>query len=55
MIGRGLRGEKVGGSQSFKLIDVKDNIESFGEMAKVYTHFREYWKPPEVNVTESSS
>jgi superfamily II DNA or RNA helicase len=43
MIGRGLRGERVGGSPSFRLIDVRDNLHAFGNLEDVYAHFSSYW------------
>ena len=45
MIGRGLRGEKVGGTPSFRLIDVRDNLHAFGDLEEVYAHFSPYWMP----------
>src|SRR5262249_49602146 len=44
MVGRGLRGERVGGSVGFRLIDVRDNIQAFGELEDVYSHFSPYWQ-----------
>ena len=43
MIGRGLRGPKIGGTEKCKIIDVKDHIEGFGDHEKVYNYFEEYW------------
>lgn len=43
MIGRGLRGPRVGGNQSCILVDVIDNIKGFGELEDVYNHFLGYW------------
>ena len=43
MIGRGLRGKKVGGKAKCTLVDVKDNILGFGDQSDVYEHFRGYW------------
>ena len=43
MIGRGLRGPKVGGKSKCVLVDVVDNIIGFGEMEEVYNHFVGYW------------
>ena len=39
MIGRGLRGPKVGGRKSCVLIDVVDNITGFGDQSKIYEEF----------------
>ena len=46
MIGRGMRGEKFGGTPSCLVIDIKDNIKFHGTLA--YQHYSEYW------ATESS-
>jgi len=43
MIGRGLRGEKVGGSKDVTVIDVQDNVDRFGTVGSVYQHFNQYW------------
>ena len=43
MIGRGLRGPEIGGSEKCKIIDVKDNISGFGNHDFVYTYFDEYF------------
>lgn len=43
MIGRGLRGPKVGGKETCILVDVVDNIIGFGEIEDVYNHFLGYW------------
>lgn len=44
MVGRGLRGSAVGGSDEFVLIDVRDNFRQFGEVDAVYGYFSEYWR-----------
>jgi DNA repair protein RadD len=43
MIGRGLRGSLVGGSEECNLIDIKDNFGNFGAVEDVYNYFGEYW------------
>jgi len=43
MIGRGLRGPKVGGKAECLVIDVIDNIEGFGTDAEIYNYFADYW------------
>lgn len=43
MIGRGLRGPKMGGNDTCLLIDVKENLISFNEN-KAFKHFNKYWK-----------
>ena len=43
MIGRGLRGPKVGGKSNNLLIDIIDNIEGFGEESNIYDFFTGYW------------
>jgi len=44
MIGRGLRGPKMGGARECNLIDIKDNFKNFGGVELVYDSFEEYWK-----------
>ena len=44
MIGRGLRGGAVGGTEDCILIDMKDNFLNFGGVDEVYEFFREFWK-----------
>lgn len=43
MLGRGLRGRKMGGNDECLLIDVKDNLEKYNEKM-AFTHFENYWK-----------
>lgn len=43
MIGRGLRGSKMGGNTECLLIDVKENLESYNEN-DAFKHFDEYWR-----------
>lgn len=43
MVGRGLRGPKMGGSEFFKLIDVKDHFTKYGGVEAVYDIFEDYW------------
>ena len=43
MIGRGLRGPAIGGTESCKLIDVRDNILGFSDSDYIYTYFDDYW------------
>ena len=43
MIGRGLRGEKVGGTMECRLINVKDNFQNFGDVDEVYNYFENDW------------
>ena len=44
MIGRGMRGPEMGGTESFQLIDVVDNIITEHEgLDNVYDYFSEYW------------
>ena len=43
MIGRGLRGPAIGGTESCKVIDVIDNIVDFSDQNKVYSFFDEYF------------
>ena len=48
MIGRGMRGPAIGGTQDCKIIDVKDNIEGFGNQEDIYESFSEYWDNQEI-------
>lgn len=43
MIGRGLRGPKMGGNKNCLLIDVQENLYSYNENA-AFKHFNSYWK-----------
>ena len=43
MIGRGLRGPKMGGGETCLLIDVKDNLEAYNEN-EAFSHFNSYWR-----------
>lgn len=44
MIGRGMRGLEIGGTEEFKLVDVVDNIMTErGGLDNVYEYFSEYW------------
>jgi len=43
MIGRGLRGEKVGGNKKCRVIDIKDNHQDFGYIEDIYDFFAGYW------------
>lgn len=44
MVGRGMRGPAVGGTENFRLIDVIDNITDYsGNLDDVYEYFSEYW------------
>jgi DNA repair protein RadD len=43
MIGRGLRGPKVGGTDECLIIDVVDNIRNFTGLEEVYSTFDKYW------------
>ncbi len=43
MIGRGMRGPKVGGQEECLVIDIVDNIEGFGEEQQIYEFFSSYW------------
>lgn len=45
MIGRGLRGPSVGGTQTMLLVDVIDNIQDHSTILDdVYDYFTDYWK-----------
>jgi superfamily II DNA or RNA helicase len=43
MIGRGLRGPAIGGTETCKIIDVIDNISDFSDQNSVYSFFDEYF------------
>ncbi len=44
MIGRGMRGLELGGTEEFQLIDVVDNIiTEYGGLDDVYEYFSAYW------------
>lgn len=43
MIGRGLRGPAIGGTESCTVITVKDNIVGLPEERNIYDYFEEYW------------
>ena len=43
MVGRGLRGPAIGGTQYCKLIDVIDNLDAYKSPENVYDYFEEYW------------
>jgi DNA repair protein RadD len=44
MIGRGLRGPKMGGGSAVNLIDIHDNFKKFGGVEEVFKFFDGYWK-----------
>lgn len=44
MIGRGLRGPAIGGTERCTIIDVKDNIDDFSNEYAVFEHFADYYK-----------
>lgn len=44
MVGRGLRGNAVGGSEVCNLIDLKDNFINFGNVSDMYLFFENFWE-----------
>jgi DNA repair protein RadD len=47
MIGRGLRGPKLGGNSVCQLVDVVDNVANFSrDMDEIYRYFEDYWSDP---------
>ena len=44
MIGRGLRGVKMGGNAECKLVDLQDNIDQFTNECRSFMHFDAYWR-----------
>lgn len=44
MIGRGMRGPSVGGTDTFTLVDVIDNVTDYSsDLDDIYEYFEEYW------------
>ena len=43
MVGRGLRGAAVGGSESCTLVDVVDNIQNLPSIPQAFTFFDDYF------------
>lgn len=43
MLGRGLRGPKMGGTPVCTLIDVRDHLSRFGDLNDLYVRFSAYW------------
>ena len=44
MLGRGLRGPKMGGNEECTLIDVRDNLKKFNDENFAFSYFNEYWR-----------
>jgi DNA repair protein RadD len=55
MIGRGLRGPAVGGTEVCELIDIRDNLEAFGDLDEVYAHFEDYWDTSTKRINDEES
>ena len=49
MVGRGLRGDAVGGSAACTLVDVVDNIENLPEIPQAFTYFDEFFGDKNAN------
>ncbi|MBT3447924.1 MAG: DEAD/DEAH box helicase family protein [Bacteroidetes Order II. Incertae sedis bacterium] len=43
MVGRGLRGPLMGGTETCEVVDVRDNAVAFGDLDEVYNYFKHYW------------
>jgi len=43
MVGRGLRGPKMGGTIACTLVDVRDHLGRFGDLSDLYLRFGPYW------------
>lgn len=43
MLGRGLRGPRMGGKETCRLVDISDNIANFKDENFAYTYFKKYW------------
>lgn len=44
MLGRGLRGPKMGGNKTCQLIDIQDNLDRFSNENEAFRYFEEYWR-----------
>ena len=44
MIGRGLRGKEVGGTENCTIVTVKDNISGLPNDSNIFTYFDEYFE-----------
>lgn len=44
MIGRGLRGPAIGGTEKCLIVNVKDNFTNLPQVEKMYDVFEDYWK-----------
>ena len=44
MVGRGLRGPKMGGGEYCTLIDMKDNLSRFTNENQIFQYFKDYWR-----------
>lgn len=44
MLGRGLRGKKMGGNEECLLIDVEDNLNKFNDENFAFNYFSVYWR-----------
>lgn len=44
MIGRGLRGPAMGGTETCLIVNVKDNFENLPSIDRMYKVFEDYWK-----------
>ena len=43
MVGRGLRGPKMGGTDDCKIIDIKDNFEAFDSVHDAFKFYDDFW------------
>lgn len=44
MMGRGLRGPKMGGNIDCLLIDLQDNLDRFSDEEEAFSYFEDYWR-----------
>lgn len=44
MIGRGLRGPEVGGTEFCRIFEVRDNFDNLGTQDELYDSFKDYWE-----------
>ena len=43
MVGRGLRGPKMGGTKDCKIIDIKDNFDAFDSVHDAFKFYDDFW------------
>ena len=43
MVGRGLRGPAMGGTETCTIIDVPDHLDRYGDLSRLHNEFAPYW------------